>query len=126
MFKKRKILIVEDDRDICRTTELYLSSLGLDILTAFDGKEGLEKAKTSRPDLIILDLGLPYLPGEEVCRELRKEEGSRHIPIIMVTAKNTDVDRVIGRVIGADYYITKPFDLNLLAEKIKILLNLSI
>lgn len=123
MPEKRKILIVEDDRDIRRTVELHLTSLGFEILTASDGKEGLEKAKISKPDLIILDLGLPHLPGEEICRELRKEEEYRQIPIIMVTAKNTDVDRVVGRVIGADYYITKPFNFDALEEKINILLN---
>ena len=116
-------MIVEDDQDISRTVELHLNSLGFEILTAFDGEEGLRKAKISKPDLIILDLGLPHLPGEEICRELRKDEAYRQIPIIMVTAKNTDVDRVVGRVIGADYYIAKPFDLDLLEEKIKILLD---
>ncbi len=123
MSGKKRILIIEDDRDICRTVELHLSSLGFEILKAFDGKEGFEQAKISKPDLIILDLGLPYLPGEEVCRELRRDEEYQEIPIIMVTAKGTDVDRVIGRVIGADYYISKPFDLDVLEEKIKMLLS---
>jgi CheY-like chemotaxis protein len=123
MSENKRILIIEDDRDICRTVELHLSSLGFKILKAFDGRDGLEQAKRSRPDLIILDLGLPHLPGEEICRELRKDEECQEIPIIMVTAKGTDVDRVIGRVIGADYYISKPFDLDVLEEKVKILLN---
>jgi len=121
MAEKKKILIIEDDRDISRTVELHLSSFGFDISTAFDGKEGLEEAMASKPDLIILDLGLPHLPGEEICRELKKDEACQVIPIIMVTAKGTDVDKVIGRVIGADYYISKPFDLDVLVEKIESL-----
>jgi DNA-binding response OmpR family regulator len=122
MPKNKRILIIEDDPDIGRTLELHLSSLGFEVLKASDGKEGLEKAKLSKSDLIILDLGLPNLPGEEICRELRKDEEYSRIPIIMVTAKGTDVDRVVGRVIGADFYITKPFNLDLLEEKIKTLL----
>ena len=121
MTERKRILIIEDDRDICRTVEMHLSSLGFEILTAFDGPDGLEKAKSSRPDLIILDLGLPYLPGEEICRELRRDEAYRDMPIIMVTAKGTDVDRVVGRVIGADYYLSKPFNLDDLEKKIRIL-----
>jgi len=120
MSGKKRILIIEDDRDICRTVELHLSSLGFEILTAFDGMEGFGKAKISKPDLIILDLGLPQLSGEEICRELKKDEESRKTPIIMVTAKATDVDRIVGRVIGADYYISKPFDLDVLEERINI------
>lgn len=125
MNEKKRILIVEDDLDISRTIELHLVSLGFEVLVAFDGKNGLKMAKISKPNLIILDLGLPQLPGEEICRELRKEEGSQDIPIVMVSAKGTDVDRVIGRVIGANYYISKPFDLDLLEGKIKELLNSS-
>jgi CheY-like chemotaxis protein/NAD-dependent dihydropyrimidine dehydrogenase PreA subunit len=123
MTEKKRILIIEDDRDICRTLELHLGFFDFEILTAFDGKEGFEKAKRLKPDLIILDLGLPHLPGEEICRELRKEEQYQDIPIIMVTAKGSDADRVIGRVIGADDYISKPFDLDALEEKVRMLLS---
>lgn len=122
MKEKKKILIIEDDRDILRTLELHLSSPELEILKAFDGKEGLEKARAGKPNLIILDLGLPSLPGEEVCRELRKDDACCNIPVIMLTAKGTDVDRVVGRVIGADCYISKPFDLDFLQKKIESLL----
>lgn len=125
MNEKKRILIIEDEPDISRTIELHLSSLGFEVLAAFDGKNGLKMAKISKPNLIILDLGLPQLPGEEICRELRKEEGHQDIPIVMISAKGTDADRVIGRVIGADCYISKPFDLGLLENKIKELLNSS-
>jgi len=123
MSGKKRILIIEDDRDICRTLELHLGSLGFEVLKAFDGKEGLAQAKVTKPDLIILDLGLPNLPGEEICRELRRNEEFQETPVIMVTAKCAEADRVIGRVIGADYYINKPFDLDVLEEKIRILLD---
>lgn len=122
-MEKKKILIIEDDRDICRTLELHLASCAFEILTAFDGKQGLEKARALAPDLIILDLGLPSLPGEEICRELRKSGEHQDVPIIMLTAKDTDVDRVIGRVIGADCYIGKPFDLDLLQDKVLALMK---
>lgn len=124
-MEKKRILIIEDDRDICRTLELHLGFSDFEILTAFDGRQGFEKAKQSKPDLIILDLGLPHLPGEEICRELRRQEQYQNIPIIMVTAKGSDADRVIGRVIGADDYISKPFDLDVLEEKVRLLLNRS-
>lgn len=123
MREKKRILIIEDDHDICRTMELYLSSAGFDIMTSADGREGLEKAKNSGPDLIILDLGLPHLPGEEICRQLRKDGRFENLPIIMVTAKGTDTDRIVGRVIGADHYISKPFDLEVLEEKIRSLFD---
>ncbi|MDD5730366.1 MAG: response regulator [Candidatus Omnitrophica bacterium] len=123
MPKKKTIFVIEDDRDICRTLELHLKSIGYETVTSFDGKEGFERVKALKPDLLILDLGLPHLPGEEICRELRRNQEYQSLPIIMVTAKDTDVDRVIGRVIGADYYVSKPFDLDDLEEKIKALIN---
>ncbi len=119
----KKLLIIEDDRDISRTIELHLSSLGYEVLVAYDGQQGLEKARALKPHLIILDLGLPHLPGEEVCRQLRRDAEHQETPVIMVTAKDTDVDKVIGKVIGANYYISKPFNLDELEEKIKVLLG---
>lgn len=123
MRNKKKILVIEDDKDISRTIVIRLEMEGFEPLTAYDGKEGLEKAKGSGADLVILDLKLPGLPGEEVCRELRKEEEYETLPVIMLTAKDTDVDKVIGKVIGANYYISKPFDMDGLVEKIRSLLK---
>ena len=115
-MNKKRILIVEDDLDISRTLELYLESEGFQVLISHEGREGLQKAKQEKPDLIVLDLMLPGLPGEELCRDLRKNE--LNMPIIMVTAKGTDTDKVIGRVIGADCYIAKPFEFDKLIAEI--------
>lgn len=121
--KKKKILIIEDDKDISRTLSLRLEMEGFQVIIAQEGYEGFYKATTQRPDLIILDLRLPGLPGEEICRELRKDQRYASLPIIMLTAKDTDVDRVIGKVIGANQYLNKPFDIDELLKKISLLLK---
>ncbi|UCD15586.1 MAG: response regulator [Candidatus Omnitrophota bacterium] len=122
MEKKKKVLIVDDEVDIVKTLTYILEREGYAVYGAVDGTEGLEKVTQHMPDLIILDLRLPLLPGEEVCRRIRKDEATAKIPIIMLTAKDLDVDRVIGKVIGANYYITKPFDIKDLLGKIKSLI----
>jgi two-component system alkaline phosphatase synthesis response regulator PhoP len=120
---KKTILIIDDEKNLSRVLELQLTELGYTILIAADGKEGLAKAKEEKIDLIILDLRLPKLPGEEVCRQIRKDERIGKIPILMLTAKAQDVDRVIGRVIGANCYLTKPFEWDVLIEQINKLLQ---
>ena len=119
-----KILIIEDDKDILRTLQIRLEMEGFEVVTAADGYEGIYKAKAPGIVLIILDLKLPGLPGEEICKELRKEEKYETLPIIMLTAKDTDTDKIIGKVIGANSYMLKPYDMNELLEKIKSLLKL--
>ena len=123
MKNKKKILIIEDDLDIERTLRLRLEMEGLEVISAHEGYEGFYKAMTQGADLIILDLKLPGLPGEEICKELRKYEKGSSLPIIMLTAKDTDVDKVIGKVIGASHYMGKPFDIDELMEKISTLLK---
>ena len=123
MPDKNKILVIEDDKDIRRTLQLRLEMEGYKVITASEGYEGAYKAITSDAGLIILDLRLPNLQGEEICKELRKEEKYGYLPIIMLTAKDTDVDMVLGKVIGADCYIRKPFDMEELLEKIRSLLK---
>ncbi|MFH1189889.1 MAG: response regulator [Candidatus Omnitrophota bacterium] len=123
MGNKKKILVIEDEKDIRRTLQLQLESEGFEVITASDGKEGLQKARISGADLVVLDLRLPELPGEEVCRELRKDEKHVSLPIIMLTAKGTDADWVRGLVIGANYYISKPYDLKDLLAAIDLLLK---
>jgi two-component system alkaline phosphatase synthesis response regulator PhoP len=120
---KKTILIIDDEKNLSRILELQLTELGYKVIIAMDGKEGLIKAKEERVDLIILDLMLPKLPGEEVCRQIRKDECIGKTPIIMLTAKTQDVDRVIGRVIGANCYLTKPFDWIVLIEQVKKLIQ---
>jgi len=123
MEKKKRILVIEDDKDIRRTLELRLEIEGFEVIGAPEGFEGIYKARNPGADLIILDLGLPGLPGEEICKELRREKKYESLPIIMLTAKNTDADMVIGKVIGADYYMKKPFDMDELLAKIHSLIK---
>jgi two-component system, OmpR family, alkaline phosphatase synthesis response regulator PhoP len=106
----KKILIVEDDVSVVDVLLHVLKRKEYQIFVAMDGEQGLEKIEQETPDLVILDLGLPQMPGEEVCKKVRRNERIKNTPIIMLTAKNMDSDKVIGKVIGANHYITKPFD----------------
>lgn len=115
----KKILIIEDEVDLCKFLDLRFQKEGFAVVIANDGVEGLEKAKEEKPDIIILDLMLPSLPGEEVCKRIRKDADICETPIIMLTAKDTDVDRIVGRVIGADAYLNKPFDGRKLLDEIR-------
>ena len=105
------ILIVEDEKKIARFLELELKHEGYEVMTAFDGRSGLDTAHEKDPDLMILDLMLPELSGIEVCRRLRH---TSDIPIIMLTAKDDVSDKVMGLDMGADDYVTKPFSLSVL------------
>lgn len=120
---RKKILIIDDEHDFGVLLKLSLQENGFDVIIAEDGKSGLEKAKYEKPDLIILDLGLPGLSGEEVCRKIRKDECPKGVPIIMLTAKGSDADRIIGKVIGADSYLTKPCDTQILLKEIDRLIG---
>jgi len=113
-----KILIVEDDVDLAKMISIRFRKRDFEVFVAHDGLSGWETAKKEQPELIILDLMLPKLPGEEVCRRIRKDAVIGETPIIMLTAKNTEADRVIGRVIGADCYMEKPFDIEELFGKV--------
>ncbi len=112
-----RILIVEDERKIARFLELELQHEGYEVDTAGDGRTGLEKALTWKPDLMILDLMLPELSGIEVCRRLRHESD---LPIIMLTAKDDVSDKVMGLDMGADDYMTKPFAIEELLARIRV------
>ena len=112
-----RILIVEDERKIARFLELELQHEGYEVETAGDGRTGLEKALSWKPDLMILDLMLPELSGIEVCRRLRHESD---VPIIMLTAKDDVSDKVMGLDMGADDYMTKPFAIEELLARIRV------
>jgi two-component system alkaline phosphatase synthesis response regulator PhoP len=114
---KGKILIIEDEEDIVKGLTINLKDEGYEVDWAPDGETGLRKAVEEIPDLIILDIMLPEMDGLEVCRELRKKDID--IPILMLTAKNEEIDRVVGLEIGADDYITKPFSIRELLARIK-------
>ena len=119
---KNKILVVDDEADLVETLKFRLEIAGYDVNTAFDGQEGLKKARTENPDLVILDLMLPKLDGYRVCRMLKFDEKYKDIPIILFSARVQDSDIKMGEEQGADAYITKPFDPKALLAKIDELL----
>jgi two-component system phosphate regulon response regulator PhoB len=116
-----RILIVEDERSLTKVLTYNLQREGYEVVLAHDGQEGLRKAQTLLPDLILLDLMLPVMGGLEVCRELRAGERTREIPIIMLTAKAEETDQIVGFSMGADDYVTKPFSIKVLLQRIKAL-----
>jgi two-component system alkaline phosphatase synthesis response regulator PhoP len=120
---KEKILIVEDEKDITKMLEYNLKKEGFRVLSAGDGEDALDLATREHPDLVILDLMLPGMDGLEVCKELKKETKTAPIPIIMLTAKSQESDKVIGLELGADDYITKPFSPRELIARIKAVLR---
>lgn len=121
---KQRILVVDDEPDIVETLKFRLESKGYEVITAFDGLEALEKARKGKPDLIILDIMLPKMDGYQVCRLLKFDEKYSSIPVVMLTAKTQEADKVTGLKTGADVYVTKPFDANKLLEIIKEMLKL--
>lgn len=116
-----KVLIVEDDRDISHIIELHLRDAGYDVEVSYDGASGLEQALAHSYDLLILDLTLPKVEGLEICRRLRAKPS--YPLILMVTARSTEIDRVLGLEIGADDYLTKPFSIRELLARVKALLR---
>lgn len=114
-----KILIIDDEIDLVETIKFPLELEGFQILVAHNGEEGLNLARKENPDLILLDLMLPKLDGYKVCRFLKFDDRYKHIPILMLTARSQEKDRLLGKETGADEYITKPFDLPDLIRKVK-------
>jgi two-component system phosphate regulon response regulator PhoB len=118
---KPKVLIIEDDPDLTEVLRYNLDQAGYEVLNARDGAEGLRQARLTLPDIVILDLMLPLLDGFEVCRRLRAEAATAHLLILMLTAKSEETDQVVGLSLGADDYVTKPFSVKVLMERIKAL-----
>jgi DNA-binding response OmpR family regulator len=118
----KKILIVDDERDLVEIIKLGLIPLGYEIFEAYDGSEGLEKAREIKPDLIILDLMLPKMDGYQVCKMLKSDINHKNIPIILLTARAGKKDITMGKEAGADAFITKPFKHEVLKDKIRELL----
>ncbi len=116
---KQKILLIEDERPLVEVLLCNLEREGFEAIVAYDGQEGLRQAQLKLPDLIVLDLMLPQKPGLEVCRELKQSPRTREIPIIMVTAKAEESDELVGFATGADDYVTKPYSVKILIERIK-------
>lgn len=118
-----KVLVVDDEPEILELVEFNFKAAGLQTLTAADGAEGLQKARAQQPALIVLDLMLPGIDGMEVCKILRRDPATAGIPILMLTAKASEIDRIVGLEIGADDYLTKPFSPRELVLRVKKLLN---
>jgi DNA-binding response OmpR family regulator len=106
----KKVLVVEDEPDVVEMlTRAFTRASGFSVITAADGASGLRRAREEIPALVILDLMLPKMPGLEVCKILKSDSLTRHIPVLMLTAKAEEVDRIVGLELGADDYVTKPF-----------------
>ena len=118
-----RVLIVEDDADIRELIRYNLAQEGFIVEEAADGVQALDKVKRRVPDLMVLDLMLPGMPGLQVCRQMRAERETAHLPILIVTAKGTEVDKVLGLEMGADDYVVKPFSPRELVARVKALLR---
>jgi phosphate regulon transcriptional regulator PhoB len=121
--EKRLILVVEDERDIAELVQFNLQQEGFAVIIAANGEEALTAARQQRPALLILDWMLPGLSGLEVCRRLRGDPATGRVPILMLTAKTAEVDRVLGLEMGADDYVTKPFSPRELVARVRALLR---
>lgn len=120
---KPKILVVDDEPEAVELVEFNLKQAGFEVVTAADGEEALKKARSLQPALVVLDLMLPEVDGLEVCKLLRRDAATVKIPILMLTAKAAEIDRVLGLELGADDYVTKPFSPRELVLRIKKLLE---
>jgi two-component system phosphate regulon response regulator PhoB len=118
---KTKVLIVEDDPDLTDILAYNLRQAGYEVIAARDGNEGLRQARLVLPDVILLDLMLPLVDGLEVCRRLRADPATADLLILMVTAKSEETDEIVGLTLGADDYVSKPFSVKVLMERIKAL-----
>jgi DNA-binding response OmpR family regulator len=116
----RSILVVEDDRKTSAAVKLYLENAGFRVAVAFDGRQGLEAARSLRPDLVVLDVMLPLLDGLEVCRALQAQS---EVPVILLTARTTEADKLRGLDLGADDYVTKPFSPRELVARVRAVLR---
>jgi two-component system phosphate regulon response regulator PhoB len=118
---KTKVLVIEDDRSVAEMIAYNLKQAGYEVLTASDGQDGLLQAQIKSPDIVVLDLMLPVIDGLDVCRRLRAGTSTKDLLIIMLTAKSEETDELIGFSLGADDYVTKPFSVKVLLERIKAL-----
>lgn len=116
------ILVVDDEKNIVQLTRMYLANEGYQVEVAYDGKEALEKVRQAKPMLVVLDLMLPHVDGLEVCRQIRRDSD---VPIIILTARTDDVDRIVGLEVGADDYVCKPFNPRELVARVKAVLRRS-
>lgn len=116
---KKKILIVEDEESLLKLESILLTSKGYEVQGVADGKAALEAVVSMKPDLVLLDIMLPEIDGFEVCRRIKADAATQHIPVIMLTAKKSREDMARGEQVGADWYITKPFKSAMVIETIQ-------
>ena len=122
-MSKQKILVIEDERSLAEILIYNLANEGFEVISASDGREGLQRAERELPDLIVLDLMLPMVDGLQVCRQLRSIPRTQQIRILMLTARSEELDEIVGFAMGADDYVTKPFKMKPLIQRIKALLR---
>ena len=117
------ILVIDDEKDILDLVEYNLKDTGFKVLVCTEGRKGLQMARDHKPDLIVLDLMLPEMDGKDVCKQLKKDKDTENIPVLMLTAKTSELDRVVGLELGADDYVTKPFSPRELVLRVKNILR---
>ncbi len=117
------ILLVDDERDLLSLLDFNLRAAGFETLLATTGEQALSHLRRRVPDIVLLDLMLPDVPGTEVCRQLKSDPRTKHVPVVMLTAKGEEVDRVVGFELGADDYVTKPFSVRELVLRLKAVLR---
>jgi two-component system phosphate regulon response regulator PhoB len=117
------VLLVDDERDLLSLLDFNLRAAGFETLLATNGEQALSHLRRRIPDIVLLDLMLPDVPGTEVCRQLKSDARTRHVPVVMLTAKGEEVDRVVGFELGADDYVTKPFSVRELVLRLKAVLR---
>src|ERR1700722_16287266 len=121
--RMKRVLLIEDDRDIVELVRYNLEREGFQVAAANDGATGLVQVRKSPPDMLLLDLMLPKLSGLEICRDIRRDQALNRLPILMLTARGEEADRVVGLEMGADDYVTKPFSPRELGARVKALLR---
>jgi two-component system phosphate regulon response regulator PhoB len=122
-MSKQKILVIEDERSLAEILTYNLANEGFEVISASDGQDGLQRAERELPDLIVLDLMLPVIDGLQVCRQLRGNPRTQQIRILMLTARSEELDEIVGFTMGADDYVTKPFKMKPLIQRVKALLR---
>ena len=120
---KGRILVVDDEIYIVHILDFSLGMEGYEVVTALDGEQALEKARSEKPDLIVLDIMMPKLDGYETCKRLKADPATKEVPVILLSAKGRNVDQKVGFEVGADDYITKPFSPRKLVERINAILG---
>jgi two-component system, OmpR family, phosphate regulon response regulator PhoB len=117
------VLVIDDERDLLSLLDFNLRASGFETQLAATGEEGLSALRRRTPDVVILDLMLPDVPGTEICRQMKSDPRTRHVPVVMLTAKGEEVDRVVGFELGADDYVTKPFSVRELVLRLRSVLR---